>query len=179
MSLSQSPLIRLAESSDIPALVVVHRDSAEFHRRLDAQLYRIPDGKAVTEMFAQALASPDTAVFVAEAEGQVVGYVQVRIVPPAREASMIQPRAGAEVGIAVLTAFRRRGLGTALMRAAQAWVVQQGAEFMLLDCHAANAAAIRLYEQLGFQTVGYLMNKRLLPPSADESGNAGAQQHLL
>jgi RimJ/RimL family protein N-acetyltransferase len=35
---------------------------------------------------------------------------------------------------------------------------------MRLDCHAANEAAIRLYENLGYHTRGYFMTKRL--PSA-------------
>jgi hypothetical protein len=37
MSLQETPMIRSAGPADIPALVAVHRDSAEFHQGLDAQ----------------------------------------------------------------------------------------------------------------------------------------------
>ena len=43
--------------ADIPALVEVHHESAAFPQGLDAQLYRIPEAQAITEMFTQALAS--------------------------------------------------------------------------------------------------------------------------
>jgi ribosomal protein S18 acetylase RimI-like enzyme len=167
MSLQQAPRIRPAESSDIPALVGVHRESAEFHKELDARRYRIPNAQAIAEAFAQALAASDTVIVVAEVDGQIVGYGQVRLLPPPSASSILQPRLGAEIGLAVMTPWRRRGLRTALMQAAHAWAVQHGAECMQLNCHAANEAAIRLYEKLGYHTVGSFMAKRLCAPSTD------------
>jgi hypothetical protein len=48
--------------ADIPALVEVHHESAAFPQGLDAQLYRIPEAQAITEMFTQALASWNIAI---------------------------------------------------------------------------------------------------------------------
>ncbi len=161
--------IRLANHSDISALSDVHRESAEFHRSLAPSLYRIPQAQAVTEELSRTLNSSNAAVFVADVEGEIVGYVQVRVLPPTSEASMIQPRKSADVGVAVRTPFRRQGLGSALMRAAQAWAIEHEVEQMLLDCHAANEAAIQLYERLGFQIVGYFMAKRLIQADMNQA----------
>jgi hypothetical protein len=116
MSLQETPMIRSAEPADIPALVAVHRDSAGFHQGLDAQLYRIPEAQAITEMFAQALTAWGMAIIVAEVDRQVVGYSQVRLLPPASASSMLQLHVGTEVGLAVKRPFRRSGLSHALSR---------------------------------------------------------------
>jgi ribosomal protein S18 acetylase RimI-like enzyme len=161
MNLQETPPIRSAGPGDIAALVAVHRESAAFHQGLDAQLYRISDARAVAEMFAQARTSSETAIIVAEVDGQIVGYSHVRLLPPAGASSMLQPHVGAEVGLAVQKPLQRRGLGHALGQAAHTWAVAHGAQVMQLDCHAANEAAIHLYEKLGYQIRGHVMTKRL------------------
>lgn len=46
--------------------------------------------------------------------------------------------------------FRRRGIGDALLRTAQATLRSRGHEWLALKVHAGNAGARRLYEQAGF-----------------------------
>lgn len=56
--------------------------------------------------------------------------------------------------LAVAPAARRRGLGAALMAAAMAGAVLRGAAAMFLEVAASNAAALALYQGLGFDGVG-------------------------
>lgn len=61
----------------------------------------------------------------------------------------------AHVGtIAVHPDHRREGLGRALMLTALAEAAKEGAVLVYLEVRRSNQAAIRLYQELGFQIVG-------------------------
>ncbi|MEV6846457.1 GNAT family N-acetyltransferase [Actinoplanes sp. NPDC051411] len=57
--------------------------------------------------------------------------------------------------------LRRQGYGRATMELAEQWCREQGATEIGLHVFAHNPGARRLYEQLGFQETGRLMDKRL------------------
>jgi ribosomal protein S18 acetylase RimI-like enzyme len=50
------------------------------------------------------------------------------------------------------TGVRRRGVGSAVMRALVGWAHEQGAAATYLQVRAANDAALRLYAALGYVT---------------------------
>jgi GNAT superfamily N-acetyltransferase len=52
--------------------------------------------------------------------------------------------------VAVREVDRRTGLATAIMSASSAWALEQGAEWQFVQVLGTNAAAIELYEGLGF-----------------------------
>lgn len=54
----------------------------------------------------------------------------------------------------VLAGFRDQGLGTLLMAAGERILRERGVEHSMLAVEKANNAAIRLYERLGYATVG-------------------------
>jgi ribosomal-protein-alanine N-acetyltransferase len=56
--------------------------------------------------------------------------------------------------LAVAVAYRRRGLAGALLRAVTAAVTALGAEYLVLEVRASNAAALALYRAVGFQGTG-------------------------
>lgn len=56
---------------------------------------------------------------------------------------------------------RRRGIGTALVRYAEAWARERGDRQLGLQVFLANQPALKLYRQLGFQTQSLLMIKPL------------------
>jgi aminoglycoside 6'-N-acetyltransferase len=72
----------------------------------------------------------------------------------------------AHVGISVASAARGRGIGTALMLAAEEWARAHGAERMDLGLDAANTGALRLYERLGYEVHGHSMSKVIEPDPA-------------
>lgn len=63
----------------------------------------------------------------------------------------------------VAPAHRRRGIGSALMRHAEAWARGRGDRRLGLQVFADNAIALRLYESLGFQVRSLWMLKTLEP----------------
>lgn len=56
--------------------------------------------------------------------------------------------------IGVRPSLRRRGLARSMMHDMHGWARAKGAMFAHLEVRAGNAAAIALYEQLGYRRVG-------------------------
>ncbi|MGC9072361.1 MAG: ribosomal protein S18-alanine N-acetyltransferase [Acidilobus sp.] len=81
---------------------------------------------------------------VAEESGEVLGYA----------VGLIEwGHVGHVISIAVRPAFRRRGIGTALMRALEERLRGMGADRLRLEVRASNHEARRLYERLGYKVV--------------------------
>lgn len=75
-----------------------------------------------------------------EEEGQVIGFAGVHIVLDE----------GHITNIALLAAYRGRGLGRRLTAALMQYAANLGVRFMTLEVRVSNATAISLYESLGF-----------------------------
>jgi ribosomal protein S18 acetylase RimI-like enzyme len=95
-------------------------------------------------------------LLVAEQEGRVLGTVQVVLEQPEN-----QPHRGDVSKMLVLRSQRKRGLGEALMRAAEAAARECGKTLLVLD--TASDSAMRLYERCGWERVGTIPDYALLP----------------
>jgi GNAT superfamily N-acetyltransferase len=87
----------------------------------------------------------------------VVGTVQVVLAMPDN-----QPHRGDVAKMQVHRRARRKGLGAALMRAAEAEARAAGKTLLVLDT-ATGSDAERLYARLGWQRVGVIPDYALLP----------------
>jgi len=58
------------------------------------------------------------------------------------------------LNIAVHPNFRRRGFGESLMRCCLDYFLKRGIRYATLEVRRSNMGAIRLYEKLGFRSVG-------------------------
>ncbi len=63
----------------------------------------------------------------------------------------------------VADAFRRKGLGRALMRAAEGWGRRRGLKRAALFVASHNAPAVALYEAMGYRSLGMRMDKPIGP----------------
>jgi RimJ/RimL family protein N-acetyltransferase len=89
-----------------------------------------------------------SAVLVAESDDRIVGRLSIgRDTHPASEHV-------ADVGLMVADGYRRRGIGRALMEAAEAWALDVGVRKIELHVFPHNAAALALYQRLGYREVG-------------------------
>jgi ribosomal protein S18 acetylase RimI-like enzyme len=86
----------------------------------------------------------------------VLGTVQVVLDQPEN-----QPHRGDVSKMLVHRSARKRGLGEALMRAAEAAAIESGKTLLVLD--TASDDAKRLYERCGWQRVGEIPGYALLP----------------
>jgi GNAT superfamily N-acetyltransferase len=109
---------------------------------------------------AAAAESDGRAVIIAqERDGRVLGTVQM--IPAPYEN---QPHRAEIAKMLVLRAARRRGLGAALMRAAEAAAREAGKTLLTLD--TASPEAERLYARLGWTAIGRIPDYALMPDGA-------------
>ena len=125
--------VRPATREDIPAVAA-----------LEAELF--PHG--ATAEYLRSLTDRGGAVLLA-AEGEtLLGYAWYQLVLDE----------GYVGNLAVGAPFRRRGVGTALLRAMLDHAEERGAAFLTLEVRESNTAARRLYERCGFETAAVRKN---------------------
>jgi putative acetyltransferase len=93
--------------------------------------------------------SPNAIMLVAEAEGAIVGELSLRTISPRRAVKHV-----ATLGMSVKQAWRRKGVGRALLADAITWAPSAGIKRIELYVYARNAAAVALYEKFGFAIEG-------------------------
>lgn len=151
--------IRDAVQSDSRAIAAIAVESAEAHVALAPRFYRVPDMADATRRAEAQLADPQRTTLVAVADGFVVGFVQLTPLPPPEAGSMVRERPAADVSIAVSATHHGRGIGRALMEAAEDRAARDGTELLTLNALTANEPAIGLYRSLGFDASGVLMHR--------------------
>ncbi len=92
----------------------------------------------------------DAALLVAERDGRLVGYAILTVNPP--PATWDFGKAVVEIEtLSVLPDERGGGVGAALMRAAEEWARERGAETLEVGLLYTNEDALRFYEREGFR----------------------------
>lgn len=102
--------------------------------------------EAIAGRLARLAAEATQAVLVAEAEGDVVGWAQV-----GRALSLESGEQAELVGLVVDEAWRGRGIGAALVAAAEAWARERSLPRLRVRSNVTRAATHRFYLNLGFE----------------------------
>lgn len=148
--MSDGFLIRRADPADAAALVDLGRTVGREPGRwlITTEDWRSP---ADERRYLKALRRYEhAAVFVAEtADGRIVGRLSL-----ARDQHPASAHV-ADLGLMVAASHRRRGIGRALLDEAVLWGRERGISKLELHVFPHNEAAIRLYEQFGFEREGY------------------------
>jgi ribosomal protein S18 acetylase RimI-like enzyme len=154
--------IRRATAQDYEALCEIIEEVDALHREALPHIFRESGGPVRERVYILGLlADEDHGLFVAEVEGQVVGFLHVTV-RDAPSISILVPRRVAVVdNIAVQEEYRRAGLGRALMGRAERWARAKGSAEMELNVYEFNEAAIAFYESLGYEAFSRRMGRRL------------------
>lgn len=155
--------IRPASANDLPRLVALdHSSSSDYVWQLELRR----EQSQVTAAFREVrlprsvevkyprnpLALTDEwmkrdAVLVAVQEGRPVGYICI-----VDENASAMARV---TDLVVAPEWRRRGAGSALLMAGQAWVLERGVRRFVLEVTSKNQSGIRLAQKFGFDFCGY------------------------
>lgn len=96
----------------------------------------------------EALGRADSSFLTAFVDGEFAGYAGMLCVLDE----------GQICNVAVCPAFRRMGVGEALMAAQREAAASRGVSVMMLEVRASNTAAQRLYEKMGWEMIGTRKN---------------------
>ncbi len=110
---------------------------------------------------AEQVRAGDVVLFAARGPEGIVGTAQLHPVGKPN-----QPHRAEIAKVLVHSTARRRGIGEALMRAAEAAALAMGRDLLVLDTDEAGAAR-RLYNRLGWTEVGTIPRYALMPDGRD------------
>jgi ribosomal protein S18 acetylase RimI-like enzyme len=137
--------VRTARRDDVPAIVRLLADDA-----LGATRERPgePLAQAYWDAFDAMTAQGGNEVLVADDAGEVVGCVQLTVIPGLSRAGMTR---GQLEGVRVSARHRGRGIGETLVRAAVERAREGGCRLVQLTSDRTRVDAQRFYQRLGFE----------------------------
>jgi GNAT superfamily N-acetyltransferase len=147
-------------------------DAGRLYAELDPEVIQVPDADGLAEWFENAIREPrtdDERWLVAEEDGRTVGMIEARIVRPVPDAHRQLQRDLARtrlvVNLLVVTeGYRRRGVGTALMEAAEEWGRSGGAVLAVTDTNLSSPLSVPFYtERMGYRRQAVVLRKGLEP----------------
>jgi len=157
--------VRRATSDDLPALVALLADD-ELGGSREAAADLTPYRRA----FAAIDADPAHVLVAAVAGGEIVGTLQLSVVPGLARRGALR---GQLEAVRVAAGFRGQGLGAALVGWAIDEARRQGCALVQLTTDKSRTGAHRFYERLGFRASHEGLKLELSPPEAARPGHAG------
>ena len=150
----QETSIRRATVED--AAVLAELGTATFvetfgHLYSPADLQAFLDESHTLAAYAKVLANPDYALWIAERDGEAIGYAQAG--PCGLPHAEVQPGDGELKRLYVRAGIQGGGTGRALMDAAMAWLLRDGPRPLWLSVWSENLGAQRFYARYGFAFV--------------------------
>jgi len=144
---SQPVTFRDARRDDVPGIVALLADDVLGTGREAGPGRDGQPAEAYWNAFEQVEASPNDRIIVAEADGQVVGVLQLTLIPGLSRQGML--RAQIE-SVRVGASQRGQGLGHSMIEWAIGQARAAGCGVVQLTSDKQRAGAIRFYESLGF-----------------------------
>jgi len=141
-------IVRAATEADLPRVVELldQIDESMYPRRDDA-------GQAARlSVFRRIAADPLQHLLVAEDDGRTVGTVHLIVI---RHFSRTCKPSGLLESMVVAEAYRRKGVGAALLREAQRLALEAGCYKLALSSNLARRGAHRFYSRLGWKRTHY------------------------
>ena len=154
--------VRRATVADLPALGELGALLMRMHYEFDRGRFMAPgydaDGGYAWFIGTQ-LDEKDSAIFVAERDGEIIGYVYAGIEPQSWKE--LRDECGFIHDVAVHERGRGLGVASKLIEAAAEWLASRGMPRVMLWTAEENTAAQRLFERLGFRRTMIEMTREL------------------
>lgn len=145
-------------------------DGSRYYTALDPERFQEPEGDGLAEWFEELLTRPrseDELWLVAEVDGVVVGTVNAVLQRPIDTAARQVLRSLGTIrllveALGVEADYRRQGIATMLMEAAEQWGRERGARLASLDTWTGSPISVPFYERrMGYERVSIVFEKRL------------------
>ena len=132
-------MIRKAEIKDLPILT-----------ELACQLWPDHTVEEMSSEFAEILAKPDAAFFLAYVDETAIGFAQCQLRYDYVEGTESSP-VGYLEGIYVAEGYRKQGIARELIFACESWAKEKGCTEFASDCELSNVQSLQFHLNVGFE----------------------------
>ena len=163
-------VIREYRDGDAAGIVQISRDNARFYVGIAPDHFRTPDEDGFVELFendGEWRDAPDNLALVAEVDGQVAGYLEATVQPPLETARWQAQRDLGETRLTInfvgtADAYKRQGVATALVEAAEGWGRSKGASVAICDTYIDSPLSVPFWEErMGYSRRAIIFRKAL------------------
>ena len=157
--------IRKAVPEDTPAIVEIWKEFMDFHARRDRHFTRSVDGhQRFADFISGRIVHDASCVVVAQRTEQVAGYCLAVIsrYPPV----FLYDTYGTISDLAVSAAYRRQGIGEALMEYACAWFAEREIARIELRIATTNEVSTAFWRKMGFSPYVEILYKECVKRNA-------------
>ena len=154
--------IRRAQTSDLPRLGRLGALLVEVHHGFDPRRFLAANRQTAAgyaSFLSTKLEDPDTAIFVAEVNAEVIGYAYAAVL--GYDYQSLRGPAGVLHDLIIDPQCRNRGVGGLLIKAAMEYLKARGAPRVVLSTAEGNHAAQRLFARMGFRRTMVEMTREL------------------
>ena len=154
--------IRKASAEDYNPLCELFDEIDSLHRDNLPKIFKRPDGPArELDYFMGLISGENIGLFVAEVEGNIVGFVHTIIIDTPNIPVFVSRRFAIVDSIIIKSGFQHQGFGRLLMDKMQEWSISKGATSIELNVYEFNSNAISFYDRCGYNTFSRKMSKVL------------------
>lgn len=140
--------VRRMKASEIPRVAQLWREMMEYHISLDSRFeLAVGSDEAYQEYLRSTMTGYDSAIFVAESDGKVVGYTIAMIL--SNPAVFALERYGFISEMGVDKRFQRRGVGRKMWEHARRWLKRRGISVMQLNVSPRNEKGYSFWKKMG------------------------------
>ncbi len=144
--------ILLAEKADASKIAGLSYEVGRLHDMAMPDYFKPTTGEEHLRIINEMFADEEIRIFKAVSEDEICGFLCL-LVPSKPRNGFVNTRTGVILNMGVAEAYRRRGIGAALIAKAETYLKEQGICAMELDVFMFNTNAQKLYEKIGFKTI--------------------------
>jgi ribosomal protein S18 acetylase RimI-like enzyme len=163
-------VVRGYQDGDAAGIVQISRDNGAYYARLAPDYFKEPTVEGFVELVENDdgwRESAENLALVAEVEGEVAGYLEASLQPPLETAEwqtqrdLSQPRLFINF-VGTADAFKRMGVATRLVEAAEGWGRSKGAAVAVCDTYIDSPLSIPFWEErMGYTRRAVIFRKQL------------------
>jgi len=147
--------VRDATRADAEGIASLSRENGAYYARLAPERFKVPEKTGFAEFIRddeEWRARQDTISLVAEVDGDVAGYLEASLQPPVESARWQSQRDLGETRLAInfvgtADRYKRRGVATALVEAAEEWGRARGATVAVCDTFIDSPLSVPFWEE--------------------------------
>jgi GNAT superfamily N-acetyltransferase len=162
--------IREARDDDAAGIASLSRESGAYYVQLAPEYFRLPDEEgfiAFIENDHKWRERSDTVALVAEDDGSIAGYLEASLQFPEDSARWQAQRDLSEIRLFInfvgtADAYKRQGVATKLVQAAEDWGRKRGAVVAICDTFIDSPLSVPFWERrMGYKRRAIIFRKRL------------------